>query len=184
MARQRTVKSLRARAVAAPLGYAPTAELRRWFLIEPPEISAKVFRQYHRRLSRLGRLHASGQIDADELDAGRRFRTIYEIADGARDGGGELVKVDGKSLPSGPSGQQLDAIAELRRVEEQFGRLTWLLVACCVKDRSWPDIGRRAGVDHETAQAWTVAVLKELARYYAGREAAKSLRLTIANDRG
>jgi hypothetical protein len=152
---------------------APLAERAQHAIeIEPPRVDASSFRQGWRVRTRLDGLRVAGRISGDVWQAAVEYRAAYDRWQAS--GGGELAgRISGGADAHDRLLGLVETLAALSAVERRIGRFaTALCVACVVEDLSWPEIGRRCGRSHHTAEAWTVAALRALALAWATRRGA------------
>lgn len=117
------------------------------------------------------RLHRLGRITDLALAACVRFRDAYELAEGARDGVGEVAPIRGASPPWSrlPVAEaRMMARDEYRAATQACGiQASAVLAWCVLRDgqvRGWAEC---RGIDREQAAGYLLAAIDRLAEYYA-----------------
>jgi hypothetical protein len=148
----------------------PTAEFRRHYRLDEPEISARAFRPGWRVRTHLACLAEHGHIGRIELQAGMLWRTWAERI-GRVQTQAWASRVKGGVPSISMSELELDAARNLQAAATAIGpERSRLLLVLIVDDARWHVIAAVAGVaDPKTAKTHAAEALSALAAWLDGR---------------
>ena len=132
--------------------------------IDLPDVDGTAFRPGWLVQSRLDGLYLGKLIDWATYDAGQALARDFWTAGGTP--GSPLAHLGLLSFAVGEDAfaNRLDAARRLRAVRDRIGEGAFaLVVACCVEDRSWRDIGRQLRCRGTTAKSAVISALERLA---------------------
>ena len=142
----------------------PTRELRQHHDIEAPGISREVQREAWQVKTRLSGLKELD--DADRL-AAERFQRDWDCGIEGVSEGATMERVDCAGGISGPADRQVDALSNLRAVQDALGPTAMLLLEMAIaKDASWVETGRRMGCSDKSARQRAIVAIKALTAHY------------------
>ena len=158
-------------AIASPTGVAKGD--KRIGLVQHHELLAPVTNGTERREAwrihtRVAALRKDGSLDDADHVACERFQRDWDIGIEGVSEGGSLERVDCAGGISGPADRQVDALSDLRAVQDAIGPTAMLLLEMAIaKDASWVETGRRIGCSDKTARQRATVAIKALTAHYA-----------------
>jgi len=150
-------------------GTRPTAEsLRHRAAVVPPHVDGTHKRPYWTAQTRIGHLHAQGQLEDTSYEAACRFRTDFE-----REGRmntavyTRVVSFGTSGAGTLPTEDQVEASARLDECRALLAEPErWLLRKVLIEDASWRSLAKTLGVTTTTVKERVRIAVKKLESVY------------------
>lgn len=146
----------------------PTPEFRRQHDVEAPRVDERAFRQGWIVRTRLDQLLADDRITRAEWQAASEYRVTWAVARELAGIEPGMIRIAGSASADDATIARLDAVTQLRVVEDAIGSLrARLLLAAVVHDLPWATTARYLRRNPETVRDWTVLAIRALAGAWA-----------------